>query len=80
MNVNGSVFTVIVSTGEITAEMTAVRGDIPIKNFEDVIHHGYKVVTNSDFYRDLLRISAPDTAKHQVYKMHLEGKENKLLS
>ena len=55
--------------------MTAGAGEIPIKNFEDVIHNGYKVVTNSGFYRDLLASAGSGSAKNQVYKEHLENKE-----
>ena len=55
--------------------MTAGGGSIPIKNFEDVIHHDYKVVTNSAFYRSLLGQAGAGSAKHQAYKMHLENKE-----
>ena len=55
--------------------MTAGKSGIPIKNFEDVIHHGYKVVTHGDFYKSLLANAGPGSAKHQVYKMHLENEE-----
>ena len=55
--------------------MTAGSGEIPIKNFEDVIHHDYKVVTNSGFYRGLLASAGSGSAKYQVYKTHLENKE-----
>ena len=55
--------------------MTAGKSGIPIKNFEDVIHHGYKVVTHGDFYKSLLANAGPGSAKHQVYKMHLENAE-----
>ena len=61
--------------GEFTAEITSVRPGIPIKNFEDVLHHDYKVVANLDFYRNLLATAGSGSAKHQVYKKHLENAE-----
>ena len=55
--------------------MTAGSGEIPIKNFEDVIHHDYRVVTHGPFYRGLLQSAGAGSAKHQVYKMHLENEK-----
>ena len=65
-------------TTDITAEMTFESPKIPVQNFEDVAHHGYKVVVSSPFLRDSLGAEEPGSAKHLIYKTYLEQKENLL--
>ena len=58
-------------TTDITAEMTSGTPNIPIRTFEDVIHHDYKVIAASAYYGSILASSEPGTAKYEVYKEHL---------
>ena len=60
-------------TTDITAEMTSGATKIPIRTFEDVIHHDYKVIVPSAYYRSILASSEHGTAKHEVYKKYLEN-------
>ena len=63
-------------TSNVTAEMTFGAPKIPVRNFDDVIHHGYKVVTTSSFLRDSLAAEEPGSAKYKVYKAFVEPEEN----
>ena len=54
-------------SGEITAEMTSGPGSIPVRTYEDVIKHEYKVISASNYYMNLLKSAPNDSAKHQVY-------------
>ena len=45
---------------------------IPVRNFGDVIDHGYKVIVYSSYYTKKLAMSPPGTPKHQVYKEYVE--------
>ena len=58
--------------GDITAEMTSGPPDIGIRNFEDVRHGNYKVITSSGFYERILANAKPGTAMHTVYKTNFE--------
>ena len=62
-------------TTDITAEMTSGPPQIPMKNFEDVVHFNYKVVTASSHYEHLLSSSKPGSGKHKVYEDHFEMKK-----
>ena len=42
-------------SGEITAEMTSGPGSIPVRTYEDVIKHEYKVISASNYYMNLLK-------------------------
>ena len=53
-------------TGDITSEMTSGPAEIPIRTFEDVIHHKYKVIAISDYDRRVLQAAKPGTAKNIV--------------
>ena len=57
---------------DITAKMTAGPGEHPVKNFEDVLHHGYSVVVGSGYYSLILGSSPKGSAKLKVYEMYLE--------
>ena len=59
-------------SSEITAQMTSGPAKIPVRRFEDVIRHGYKVVSASNYYVNTLATASPDSAKHQAYKLHFE--------
>ena len=54
--------------GDITAEMTSGPPGIPIKTFEDVIYHEYRVVVLSPYYEKFLANSEPSSAKNEVFK------------
>ena len=60
-------------TTDITAEMTAGTRGIQIRTFEDVIHHNYKVISNSPYSEAVLSESKPGTAKREVYDKHYEN-------
>ena len=62
-------------TTDITAEMTSAPTDIPVKTFEDVIRHKYRVVTNTLYWESILSTAEPGTAKNEVYKLHFERKD-----
>ena len=57
---------------DITAEMTSNPSDIPVRTFEDVIKHDYKVVSISRYYTHLLKSAKPGTAKNTVYNSNFE--------
>ena len=61
---------------DITSKMTSGTRRIPIRNFEDVNHHGCKVVTHKySAAKDMLKYSEQGSAKHKSYeKMTLEDK------
>ena len=59
-------------TTDITAKMTSGPPGIPIRSFDDVIEHGYRVIVTSGYYKKLLANSQPGTSKQMVYKMHIE--------
>ena len=62
-------------TSDITSKMTSGPGDIPVRNFEDVIHHGYRVVVFNNFLKMLLDQSEPGSARYKVYKKYIENQE-----
>ena len=57
---------------DIIAKMTSGSSGIPVKMFEDVIQHEYKVFTTSSYYTSILADAPPGSAKNIVYKMHFE--------
>ena len=63
---------------DITAEMTAGPPEIPIKNFGDVIEHGYTVVVDSLWRLDMLAGSEPGSAPHRIAKSYTERKSDYL--
>ena len=44
---------------DITAEMTSGPPPLPINNFDDVLHYGYKVIVDIPFHKGLLADGAP---------------------
>ena len=54
-------------TNDITANMTAGAPEIPIRTFEDVVEHDYRVVTHSPWMANSLASAKPGTPKHAVY-------------
>ena len=64
-------------TGDITAEMTSGPADIPIRTFEDVMYHNYKVITPSQYYTNILASSKPGSSKHEVFSTHFEMKKDR---
>ena len=68
MSLSVSVLTLmffIFYTSDITAEMTSDSSEIPVRNFEDVIYHDYRVIVHSAFYGGLLEDAGLGTAKHE---------------
>ena len=59
-------------TTDITAEMTSGPSNIPIRTFEDVLHHNYKVIASSPYFANILANSKPGSAKFEVYNNHFE--------
>lgn len=53
---------------DITAEMTSIKSDTPVRTFEDVIHHDYNVVVSTAWAIDLLARAKPGSAKHKAYR------------
>ena len=69
-----SILTFLVFTyfaSQITSEMTSGPPEIPVRTFEDVIHHDYKVIAHSGYWESLLRNTKPGTPKNIVYNSHL---------
>ena len=60
-------------TTDITAEMTSGPSEIPIRTFEDVVHHDYKVVTGTPYYEQVLASARPGTAKNKVFNGYFES-------
>ena len=63
-------------TSDITAEMTSGPPNIPIRTFDEVVLHNYKVITHSSYYKNILARSKPGTAKLEVYNNHFEMKKD----
>ena len=59
-------------TTNITAEMTSGPPTIPVRNFDDIIRHDYKVILSSSYLKKILASEEPGTAKHTVYKTYVE--------
>ena len=47
--------------------MTSGPPDIPIRTYEDVIHHDFKVITYVDHWRKMLEDAEPGTAKNVIF-------------
>ena len=67
----------ILYSTDITAKMTSGPPSVPIKSFEDVILHGYRVIVTSGYYKSMLAKARPGTAKHTLYKRYLENQDNR---
>ena len=52
---------------DITSEMTSGPPDIPIRTYEDVIHHDFKVIAYADHFKNMLEGAGPDTAKNKIF-------------
>ena len=59
-------------TTDITAIMTSGPPGIPIRNFEDVIHHQYTVFAKSTYLSSILADAPPGSAKSRVHKLYFE--------
>ena len=60
---------------DITAEMTSGPADIPVRTFEDAVHHDYRILADSSFLVGLLAKSEPGTAKHDIFEMHFKAED-----
>ena len=60
-------------TNDITAKMTSGKNEIPIWTFDDVIHHDYKVIVQTSYYKNILAAAENGSAKYQVYKKDIEN-------
>ena len=52
---------------DITAEMTSGPPPLPINNFDDVLHYGYKVIVDIPFHKGLLADGAPGKLTIQCF-------------
>ena len=68
-----TLLTFIYYATDITAEMTFSPSDIPIRTFEDVIHHNYKVITTSPSSERILKSAKPGTPKNVVYTSYFKN-------
>ena len=59
-------------SNDITAKMTAGSPPIPVRTFDDVLEHGYKVIVIGTHQLRILAESNNGTAKHSVYKLFFE--------
>ena len=71
--------TFVYYTTEITAKMTSGPPRNPVKNFEDVLYHGYSVIVPNSYYRHLLEEAPPGSAQHQVYKKYMQNTKEEYL-
>ena len=53
---------------DITAEMTSGPPPLPINNFDDVLHYGYKVIVDIPFHKGLLADGAPGKPASNMYR------------
>ena len=59
--------------------MTAGSPPHPVRNFQDVLDHGYRVIlVGGTVELDLLKTAKNDSAKHLVYKLYFEDDDNKI--
>ena len=61
-------------TNDITAKMTSGPPKIPVRSFDDVIQHDYKVIIMSSYFKSILASAGKETAKYQVFKQYIENK------
>ena len=64
--------TFVYYTTDITAKMTSGPLNHPVKNFEDVLHHGYSVIVENLYYGDSLAEAPTDSAKYKVYQKYIQ--------
>ena len=62
-------------TTDITAEMTSGPPKIPVRSFDDIIHHDYKVILSSSYLKTILASEEPGSAKHTVYNNYVEPRD-----
>ena len=60
-------------SSDITAIMTSTKSDNPVRTFEDVIHHDYKVVAVNSYTANLMRSAKEGSAKREVYKNYIHS-------
>ena len=48
---------------------------VPIRNFEDVIHHGYRVVVGNKYYTNILATAKPGSGMRRVFESGSNFKE-----
>ena len=65
-------------SNDITAKMTAGYPPHPVRTFQDVLDHGYRVIVVGNLQLHLLRSAKKDSAKFKVYELSLE-KEDKMI-
>ena len=56
---------------QTTSEMTSGPPDIPVRTFDDIIYHDYKVIAQGAYWEKLLHDAQPGTAKKIVYNFYL---------
>ena len=66
-------------SNDITAKMTAGSPPHPVRNFQDVLDHGYRVILVGNLELHLLKVAKNGSAKHSVYKLYFEDDDNTVL-
>lgn len=61
-------------TTDITAEMTSGPPELPIRTFEDVVYHNYRVIASTPYTEWVLASAKHGSAKREVYDQHFERK------
>ena len=65
-------------SNDITSKLTAGSPPHPVRTFEDVLDHGYQVITVGAHHYTNLKDSKDGTAKHSVYKLYFEKYEEEI--
>ena len=65
-------------SNDITSKLTAGSPPHPVRTFEDVLDHGYQVITVGAHHYTNLKDSKHGTAKHSVYKLYFEKYEEEI--
>ena len=58
---------------DITGKMTFTGSEIPVRTFEDVIHHDYKVTMSNYYTVNLLKRAKEGSAKREVFKKYIHS-------
>ena len=58
---------------DITADMTSGPPPIPIKNFEDILTFGYRIIVKDNITENFFSNAEPGTARYQISETNLEN-------
>ena len=62
-------------TSDIISEMTSGPREIPVRNFDDVLEQGYKVVVGSEYYANLFAQGRLGSSVRKIYDTHVLSQE-----